>query len=303
VIFDFPAQEWLRRHIDTGAGELEIAPLSGATSSSVYAVKSANRQRKFVLRVIDNPNWLQEEPDVAAHEAAALEQARRLNLRAPRLVAYSSEDVGFGAPVVLMTFLEGKIDLLPGDRASWLNALACELAVIHRHRVPDFPWSFRTWANLEALAPPQWSAVPDLWKRAIDIVRELAARPLNESDCVFVHRDFHATNVLWDAGRISGVVDWISACRGPAAVDVAHCRTDLALMRGPPAAEQFLRSYLQAAAGYEHDWRYDLDSILDMCSPQPTYYEPWQAFGLERIPQPALQQRIDAHLRSVMAQR
>lgn len=135
----------------------------------------------------------------------------------------------------------------------------------------------------------------------IDIVREMAARPFVDSECVFVHRDFHAANVLWRDGRVSGVVDWVNACRGPAAVDVAHCRTDLTLLQGPWAAEQFLRSYSQAAAGYAHDWRWDLDSILDMCFPEPTYYEPWQAFGLDAIAPAVLRQRIDEHLKSVLA--
>lgn len=274
--------------------------MDGATSSTLYAIGAPGGAPRYVLRVIDNEDWLAEEPDVAAHEAAALEEARKLHVHAPRLIAYSSRDEGFGAPVVLMSFIEGTVDIRPADFSAWLDGLAGELAIIHRHRAPEFPWQFRSWTDFDALSVPTWTSAPDLWKRAIDVVRRLVERPLVESECVFVHRDFHAANVLWRQGRVSGVVDWANACRGPAAVDVAHCRTDLALMHGPRVAEQFLRSYVAAAPGYRHDWRWDLDSILDMCSPEPTYYEPWRTFGLDAIAPQALQQRIDAHLRHVI---
>ncbi len=55
-----------------------------------------------------------------------------------------------------------------------------------------------------------------------------------------IHRDFHPDNVLWSDGRISGVVDWANACLGPAAVDVAHFRVNLAVLHGPATADAVL---------------------------------------------------------------
>src|SRR5258707_1164666 len=83
------------------------------------------------------------------------------------------------------------------------------------------------------LVPPAWSQKPAAWARAIEVL--LAGPP--PAPAVFIHRDYHPLNVLWQAGAISGVVDWINACRGPAGVDVAHCRTNLAQMYGPAAAD------------------------------------------------------------------
>ena len=37
-----------------------------------------------------------------------------------------------------------------------------------------------------------------------------------------------------------------------------------------------------------------------MCLPGPTYYPPWQEFGLGAIPRQVLRQRADAYLESVM---
>ncbi len=152
-----------------------------------------------------------------------------------------------------------------------------------------------------ALAVPPWSKAPRVWERAIEfwLKAEPEARP------VFIHRDYHPTNVLWSgsaAGHsaVSGVVDWINACRGPAGVDVAHCRTNLAQMYGPEAAEAFLAAYLEVADGFRYDPYWDVDSMLDMSLPQPTFYEPWLHFGLDRIAAEESMRRNDDHLARVM---
>ncbi|WP_068138079.1 phosphotransferase family protein [Limnochorda pilosa] len=273
--------------------------MKGSTSSSLFLVRcpGGTESRRFVLRVLDNRAWLAQEPDLADHEAAALEEARRAGLRAPRLVAYASDEVGFGAPVVLMTFLEGRIELRPADMRAWLDGLARELASIHRRPAPAFPWRYRTWTDPAALAPPAWTAIPHTWERAIELV--LGAEP--DAPPVFLHRDYHSTNVLWHGDAVSGVVDWINACQGPAGVDVAHCRTNLALMHGPDVAERFLAAYLEVAEGFAYDPYWDLDSLLGMGLPQPAFYSPWGTFGLGPIPPEVLRRRADAHLTRVMA--
>jgi aminoglycoside phosphotransferase (APT) family kinase protein len=293
------AYGWLRRSIGESARRLEIVRKKGSTSSSVFLVECAGGRtsQRFVLRVLDNREWLTDEPDLAAHEAAALEEAERAGLMAPRLIAYASDDVGFGAPVVLMSFIEGEIELRPSSFPRWLGDLASQLASIHRHAADAFPWRFRSWVNRAILAPPEWSTVPRVWERAIELL--LGAEP--NSRPVFIHRDYHPTNVLWRAGAISGVVDWINACRGPAGVDVAHCRTNLAQMFGLDTADQFLDAYLEVADGIEYDPYWDVDSVLDMCIPQPTFYEPWQQFGLDIIAPEELRRRIEMYLERVIA--
>jgi len=298
--FNEDAHEWLRRSIGGAGRRLDIDQMKGSTSSSVFLVECARDTtlQRFVLRVLDNREWLADEPDLAAHEAAALVEAEGAGLLAPRLVAYASDEVGFGAPVVLMSFIEGEIELRPSSLQQWLGDLAGQLAAIHRHAADAFPWRFRSWVDRDILAPPEWRTVPRVWERAIDLL--LGAEP--DSGPVFIHRDYHPTNVLWRAGAISGVVDWINACRGPAGVDVAHCRTNLAQMYGPDTADQFLDAYLKVADGFDYDPYWDVDSVLDMCLPEPTFYEPWQQFGLSIIAPGELERRIETYLERVMAQ-
>jgi aminoglycoside phosphotransferase (APT) family kinase protein len=298
VIFSEAARDWLGRSVAAAGSSLAIMPMGGSTSSSLFSVERTGgpAAERYVLRVLDNREWLAEEPDLANHEAAALTEAREAGLLAPRLVAYAADDVGFGAPAVLMTFIAGAVELRPADFPCWLRVLAAQLAAIHRCSADGFPWRFRSWVNRVALVTPAWSAVPRLWERAI----EFWLRGAPDERFVFIHRDYHPANVLWREGAVSGVVDWINACRGPAGVDVAHCRTNLAGMYGPAAADEFLTAYRDAADGFTYDPYWDLDSLLDMCLAGPSYYPPWQEFGLGAIPAQVLRQRIDAYLESVI---
>ena len=109
MTFGADAREWLARSIGAAPRRLDLVRMKGSTSSSVFLgqCSHSSKPQRFVLRVLDNPEWLADEPDLATHEAAALEEAQKAGLRAPSLAAYSSDDIGFGAPVALMSFIEG----------------------------------------------------------------------------------------------------------------------------------------------------------------------------------------------------
>src|SRR6185436_1057816 len=191
--FGEQAYDWLAQSLGVAPGKLDLARMKGSTSSSVFLVRCTRDKalQKFVLRVLDNTAWLADEPDLAAHEAAALEEAQRAGLRAPRLIAYSSDEVGFGAPVVLMSFMEGEIELRPVDFGGWLEGLAVELAAIHQHTANTFPWRYESWVEREKLAIPAWTRAPHLWERAIELVRSVEP----DARQVFIHRDYHPTNI------------------------------------------------------------------------------------------------------------
>lgn len=298
MTFSKNVYEWLCQSLGVFDCEFDVVQMKGSTSSSVFLIRYSHdlNPQRLVLRVLDNQKWLTEEPDLAAHEAAALEEAQKTGLPVPKLVAYSTSDIGLGAPIVLMSYLEGKVELRPANFEQWLNDLAEQLARLHQHQASTFPWRWQSWVEKDALVPPRWTTIPHSWERAIELV--LGSEPTAQP--VFIHRDYHPANVLWHGGKVSGIVDWINACQGPAGVDVAHCRTDLALMLGVAAADQFLEAYKANSVQFDYHPYWDLDSILDMSLPQPIFYQPWQEFGLSMIPPEVLQRRIDAYMESVM---
>jgi Ser/Thr protein kinase RdoA (MazF antagonist) len=204
------------------------------------------------------PAVLASEPDAVEREAAVLEWLTSRSKPAPRLVAADPSATSCDVPALLMTRLPGRPRTRPRDLGSFVDALAAPLHTIHTiplpppGAVPDY----RPYSASLLQGPPSWSRHPRAWERAIE--RRAAGPPAFEP--VFIHRDYHALNVLWSAGRVSGIVDWAWACRGPAAVDFAHCRCNLVLGLGPDAAEAFLRAATDCTA-YDPAW--DLLDAVD----------------------------------------
>lgn len=73
-------------------------------------------------------------------------------------------------------------------------------------------------------------------------------------DRVFIHRDYHPGNVLWKAGRLSGVVDWQAASVGPRTVDVFHCRANLIDRFGLAVADRFVEIWKEVSGSDYHPW-------------------------------------------------
>ena len=301
------AFQWLSRATGILVSDLTLTRIAGATSSSLFRIgsRAAPKEVCFVLRVLDNADWLAREPELAEREAAALKEAERASLPAPRLVAHAAKGPGFGAPVVLMTLVPGRVDLTPANLGRWIDALADQLAAVHAHKAADFPWTFNSWVEWDLLAVPAWTRRPDLWEQAIAWARSrrrsAGERGAGDPAWVFLHRDYHPVNVLWREAAVSGIVDWINACRGPAGVDVAHCRVNLALMYGVAAAERFRLRYERAAGGGPYDPFWDVDAALNLAWPKPVYYRPWRIFGLPPIPEETLAERAEEFLRVALS--
>ena len=117
-----------------------------------------------------------------------------------------------------------------------------------------------------------------------------------------MHRDYHPSNVLWLNGRVSGVVDWVNGCRGPAGIDVAWCRHNLANLHGVSAADDFLAAYTAAAGSdFTYDPYWDLMSVVELLPGPLSMYEGWRAAGFPDISNAVMRERVDAYVTSVVA--
>jgi aminoglycoside phosphotransferase (APT) family kinase protein len=252
----------------------------------------------LVLRLFVKEDWLREEPDLAVHEAASLAKARETGLPTPELVAIDAEGKQCGVPAVLMTKLPGQVELAPQALENWLFELATPLVSIHAVEADAYAWSYFTYNDVARLEPPGWSTCPELWEKAIEIVQ--GTRP--EAPKCFIHRDYHQTNVLWQGGKISGVVDWVNACRGPAGIDLGHCRWNLSGLYGVTAADMFLDAYLSLAGDeFRYDAYWDLISVIEGLPGPPDVYAGWVAFGVRHLDDNLMRERADAYLTSLMA--
>jgi aminoglycoside phosphotransferase (APT) family kinase protein len=71
--------------------------------------------------------------------------------------------------------------------------------------------------------------------------------------------DFWPANVLWQAGRVSAIIDWSPAKVGDRRLDVAQCRIEVMLLHGSSAAQELLDAYEAELGGRLSDlWFFDL---------------------------------------------
>jgi aminoglycoside phosphotransferase (APT) family kinase protein len=291
-----------RRWIEdiTGGRVTSVALLRGATSSALHSVEveSNGQVQSLVLRRFTNEGWVRQEPDIAVREAASVEHATRANILAPALVATDRDGSYCGVPATLVTMLHGEVVLRPANWNEWIEGLARAAAQIHRVDAAGFRWKYRRYNERDALEMPRWSKQQEAWKKAIEVVQGPAP---SYREC-FVHRDYHPSNVLWLHGRVSGVVDWVNGCRGPAGIDVAWCRHNLANLHGVRAADDFLSAYIAAAGSdFEYDPYWDLMSVVELLPGPPSMYEGWRAGGVLDISDAVMRERVDLYVASVVA--
>jgi aminoglycoside phosphotransferase (APT) family kinase protein len=290
-----------RRWLESVAGArvISVAVLSGATSSLLHAieVESSGGRRSLVLRRFVNQQWVKREPHVAVREGLSLQHATRAGLPAPELIAVDADGTHCGVPATLVLKMPGSVVLEPADRAPWLRGLAESAARIHRVDAAGFRWKYRRYNDGQALAVPNWSKQQEAWKTAIETV-EGPPRPYSEC---FVHRDYHPSNILWHNGRVTGVVDWVNGCRGPAGIDVAWCRHNLANLHGASVADEFLTAYVaEAGSEFQYDPYWDLMSVVELLPGPPSVYEGWRASRVPTISNALMRERVDDYVKSVV---
>jgi len=66
---------------------------------------------------------------------------------------------------------------------------------------------------------------------------------ITTSVVVLTHCDYWSGNVVWRNGKLTGIVDWSDAARGPRGFDVGWCRLDLVLLFDERIADVFPAAY------------------------------------------------------------
>jgi aminoglycoside phosphotransferase (APT) family kinase protein len=259
-----PVLRWVSDVV--GARPIGSEDLAGATSSSVFSLTFSDGTKR-VLRLHTNDDWLADEPDLAAREATALRALAHSSVVAPALIAVDEVGEFCGRPAILMTELAGKPDA-SNRSAARLRALAEALPPLHAQPIPDGLPVFAPYQEAAQRAVPAWTSIPDVWSAAID----LCASPSPSGPTVFLHRDYHPGNVLFEGDRLTGVVDWVNACAGPPEIDIAHCRINIALAHGVEAADEFavIATGLRTDVDPKRQAYWDLVDCLDLASPDDT---------------------------------
>lgn len=291
--------KWVVKSVDPLATMQSIHQLRGATSSTLYRISLLTDQVKktFVLRQFSNKKWLNEEPDIALHEANSLLYAAQNGLHTPQLIAYDGTGNDCGLPSVLMSYLEGEVILKPHNMGKWLNELAKTLVQIHAVNAGSFKWNYSAYTDVSTFEIPSWSNSPELWQIIINRIKQ----PPPETKRCFIHRDYHPTNILWNMDKVCGIVDWVNACIGPSGIDVGHCRINLAMLFDVTTADNFLLAYKKlAGSSFNYDPYWDVISLIDILEGPPKVYQGWTDLGIEGLTDQLMKERVDQYLASLV---
>ena len=285
---------WVTESVGAGSRISSLRRLTGGgwhANHSLTVIDRRGSAHRLVLRRWARPEWMAEDPDFTAErESTVLELLSDSPVPAPRLVAADPDGAVCDVPTLLITRLPGHPPTLPRNMDIFLARLAQVLSAIHavsksaREQIP----CYRNYHDLRSVTPPQWSRRPKLWERALELA---SAEPPPGPRC-FIHRDYHPENTLWSRGSLTGVVDWTSGSWGPAAVDAAHMRWNLALTYGLDVADEFLQLHRSLSSDTSDDQHYwDLVTVLDLVFDLDP--DDWPRFDLERL---------ERYVESVLAQ-
>jgi len=268
--------------------------LQGGWTSEMRRIRLADG-RSVVLRSFVSEFFRRHADGLLSREAAVLRLLEPTGIAAATLLGVDPEGRHCEHPSLLMTLLPGRVDL-EADRSA---ELAEQLAAIHRVSVgaADQPRTYQAWTTPDGVRVPEVTDRRSVWESAVSALR----REVPEYEPVFLHRDFHPGNVLFDGARISGVVDWVETSWGPADLDVAHCSTALALLHGAETGLRFADLYEQASGrALSPDRQYWL--LLDALAYAPDAQkvaEPWRELGRTDLTPHLLQTRLEDYLEAV----
>ena len=290
------ALEWVARAVGTGSRVAGGRRLTGGITSSVHRLAVETRggtRTQVVLRC-----WMpapSRDPDDAArlieHECRVLRGLQASDLPAPRVLAADPTGEHAGAPALLMTRMPGRLDLMPSDPRAWLRQMVGMAVRIHDLDVHAAPYE---WEAAD-VPTPGWTSTRAAWRAA----RVVALAPPPAHETRFAHGDYQHFNILWRRGRVSGVVDWAGAFRGPADVDVAHCRLNLAVLYSAELAAEFLDAY-EAEAGRRVDPYWDIRSATSPAREDWTAFIPIQVDGRAPFDPDGMHRRVDDHLAAAL---
>jgi aminoglycoside phosphotransferase (APT) family kinase protein len=241
---------------------------------------------------------------LVTREAWGLEAIRGHGVPAPRLLGMDEDGTETGVRCTLTSALTGQPDLTPTDMQSWLGQLAATQAAIHAVP-PGSQLPCDDWGGDGAGTPSpdrygvRYRSLDWLTDRGLREAAREAASDLLVDEKILVHGDYQHFNVLWSAGRLTGVVDWPNAASGNRGSDVGHCRLNLAVLFDAQTADKYLMTY-ERAAGVRTDRRADLRALLCFDLEWQRFI-PHQVDGRAPLDLAGMPDRVAAAIRSALS--
>jgi len=212
---------------------VDVGRLEGGQHADTWRVDTDNPALSVVVRQFPMAD------SAACRERRVLRTLDGLGGLAPVLLGGDLDGDWSEHPTTLISWLGGQPDITPSDPQTWARELGRALALVHaspNERLAGLPSVFGGRGSRGELHGPLAAPARSRWSQIIG------------SPEVLTHSDYWSGNVVWRDGRLTGIVDWSGAARGPRGYDVGWCRLDLVLLFDERVADVFLAAY-EAALG------------------------------------------------------
>ena len=193
----------------------------------------------------------QEAETRAAREHKTLTFLRNHSIPCPEPVFFDPQGAILGSPVLVTKKLPGQQILAHPANPLWAEqapTVAALLARIHMLSCPSelmalLPdaTSQATWFLKDDTMLDYIQAYPDgeaIWQ----IIRHELPK-MQPTEPGLVHGDYWSGNILWESGRVTGILDWENVAFGEPGFDVAYCRMEMIIDGMDEAADRFLSTY------------------------------------------------------------
>ena len=222
-------------------GNLERLP-----GENLNLLVTDTRNIKYVLKIVDEHM----PPPVVAMEHAAMEHAVKagFSLHLPRIIETRQGAIETGIQLHKNVLNRARlIEFLDGTGMSDLTDISDNLLLDLGKTLAEFDQAMRDFEHPAAHRNHRWNlAQAEQHESKVSLVEDLAKRQLlawafalwQESKprltalpWQFIHGDAHDENVLVEAGRVSGLIDFGDCCFNPTVCELAICMTYLMMRR------------------------------------------------------------------------
>jgi aminoglycoside phosphotransferase (APT) family kinase protein len=259
-----PALVGLLNKLAPGSKLLGISRLKGGLEAGMFSVlylDALGSQERLVVRQTSDRD--EGSADRAKREFATMSLLRDAGVPVPAPMLLDAEGNLLGTPSIVMSYA-GEVVMQPDDRAEWLQGLSQAMRKLHSVTPTRFDLSHLQRFDREAVAEeigeglrPK-SGSDNIARQALNALSKHLSR-VEWLDPCLLHMDFWPANVLWQAGRVSAIIDWSPAKVGDRRLDVAQCRIEVMLLYGLSAAQELLDAYEAELGGRLSDlWFFDL---------------------------------------------
>ena len=224
-----------------GARIKSASVLTGGVSADVYRLNlhlANGNQETLVLRVHGSTH----SGHGAELEFQLLKALHEAGVPVPEPL-YVSQAVEQGTdPFLLMRFIAGSSEIPSDQLAGRVELMAKALADIHcvpTDSLPVLPQRLNPLPEVFEFLPEG-----EAWQELKPLLNSLGNTDYDQTPRL-LHGDFWPENLLWNDGRIAGILDWEDSALGDPMADVAGARVELRYLFGHSVMDQFTQAYQQ----------------------------------------------------------